>query len=548
MRQLLTVALVGPLLLPALSQDCDPGEPTPAPTPAPAFLELSASLEAERVALGAPGLAFAWFEGPDVRYRQGFGTRQPGREDPVFASSLFRIGSVNKMLTAAGVLQQVDQGFVDLDTPIGTYIPELEFSLDPTWDDTIHVRHVLDHTGGFYDYLEIDADPSDEALSTFINGYFAENLFLLAPPGRMWNYSNPNFYVAGLVTENVLGRYYRHITQQDLLGPLGMDRTLFLGEEVLDDGDYAAGMTPSWAAYGLAGPVVEADTYDNGWARPAGYAWSSVLDLARFGAFLMEGDNRVLSDAALAELTGEQVDTQMVGDLLHYGFGLFIHRGFFIGDDYYDVVLMEHGGAIPGYAAEVYVVPELGFGFASLASTDGAYLSSSLVLALELGGLPAPSTPPDLSPLPETFGDHVGHYDDPWNIVGPMDVSLVDGVLTASLPLLDRMRIPYEPVLEPYTPDNFVFVVQGYPLLMTFIRDEAGLTEYARTRLFVSTRTEAGAGGRGEPTAAAPTGRGRDLLLARIHAASADDGRVVALGPPEGRRVWDRARRTPSRP
>ncbi len=70
--------------------------------------------------------------------------------------------------------------------------------------------------------------------------------------------------------------------QQNVFDPIGMQRTFFLGQEVEADGDYAWGRTVDWAA-GTGEPAVAGPrSSDNAWGRPAGFAWSSVIDLAKF--------------------------------------------------------------------------------------------------------------------------------------------------------------------------------------------------------------------------------------------------------------------------
>ena len=60
------------------------------------------------------------------------------------------------MLTAAGLLGQVGKGNVDLGAPVTDYVPAFDFSLDAAWAPSIQVQHLLTHSSGMYDYLEID--------------------------------------------------------------------------------------------------------------------------------------------------------------------------------------------------------------------------------------------------------------------------------------------------------------------------------------------------------------------------------------------------------
>src|SRR5690606_16505048 len=113
--------------------------------------------------------------------------------------------------------------------------------------------------------------------------------------------------------------------------PLGMDRTFFRAEDVLADGDYAIGAS----AYPGVPSVVLPDSYENVWARPAGYATSSVEDLAKFVLFLMHGDEDVLSANHHQAMQTARVDTQELLDLVGYGYGLQVLDGAFLGRAFY---------------------------------------------------------------------------------------------------------------------------------------------------------------------------------------------------------------------
>src|SRR5215468_7236718 len=94
--------------------------------------------------------------------------------------------------------------------------------------------------------------------------------------------------------------------QRRIFDPLRMTRTFFLGQDVLRDGNYAIGTNILDAT---VPPRVLPDSYDNAWARPAGYAWTSLLDLARFVEFLMNGDGAVLPSSLRRAMQSPQVDT-----------------------------------------------------------------------------------------------------------------------------------------------------------------------------------------------------------------------------------------------
>lgn len=467
----------------------DAQPPAPDAGPDPRFDDLAAAIEAERVALGASGVAVAVMEDGEVSWSAGFGTKAPDSDEPTRATTLFRIGSVTKMMTATALLQLAASGDVALDAPITDYLPDFQVAGEPG-ASAIRVEDLLTHTHGMVDYLAIDAPPAaDEELYDFLHGFFfRNNVYLMAPPGRLFNYSNPGYYTAGLLVEELAGAPYREVMRDRVFLLLGMERTYFLADEVIADGDYPSGATVDWTD-GAGARVATPDAYDNAWARPAGYAWSSVLDLAAFARFVMEGAPDVLPAAELAAMQAEQVDTEELLDLRHYGYGLSVDRGLFLGaGDFREEKIVSHGGAIPGFSALVVTVPRTGFAFIVLANTDGAYFTDSLTLALEqFAGLPPSSTPPDLAEDPADLDRYVGTYFDPYN-VGTVVVTRAGDALEVDMPDVDAAGVPYQPVLIPLSKQNYLLRIQGFDLPVTFILDDAGAGEYFRTRAFVARR------------------------------------------------------------
>lgn len=483
----------------------------------PRFQPLVDAVENELQYMSAPGVAVAVVESGEVTFSKGFGSKHPSGGDPVRATTLFRIASTNKMLTAVGLLQLVDDGSVALDDPITDHLPDFTFALDATWASSITVEHLLTHSSGIVDYLDVDVAESlkdDDAMSEYMNGDFGQIAYLMAPAGRMYNYSNPNFILAGLVTETVSSEYYREYMDTHVFTPLGMDRTLFLPSEVMGDGDFAYGYGTHWVT-GLPA-IVEPDSYDNGCGRPAGFAWSSVLDMAQFLIFLAQGNQGVLSDFMRMEMQSSRRLTQELVDMAYYGYGLVVGEGFFLGSntDFYDMRLVSHNGALPGYSADFYYIPDMEFGLITLANGEGAYFSDSFVTAVDtLCDLPEKATPPDLTVSSSTYDSFTGEFMDSYN-VGQIIVTREGNSLMVEMPLLDSLSIPYGTELHPASPNNFILEIQGHSMLATFIFDAADDVEYFRTRAFVGHFVPTGSKAIGE-LSVVPT-HGPEALLERL--------------------------------
>lgn len=149
----------------------------------------------------AYGVSAAVMEDGVVTFAAAFGSKDPEGTEPLTPETLMQIGSTTKQFTAAALLRKVEQGLVFLDDTLEELLPELEFARNGTWDDLIQVRHLLTHQSGLGDLVFDFSSSEDSALAEFAYGDFAQVAYLMNPPGIFWNYSNPNFCLAGLITQ-----------------------------------------------------------------------------------------------------------------------------------------------------------------------------------------------------------------------------------------------------------------------------------------------------------------------------------------------------------
>lgn len=439
----------------------------------------------EALASGAPGAALGIIEDGKLVYAVGVGKKDPRGATRTGADTLFRIGSCTKMMTALAALQEVQAGRLGLDDAVVSRVPGFHLKADDV--SGITLRQLLEHTSGLADYLEVDAsaaERTDAALAGFFSGRYADLGYLSSPPGRFYNYSNPGYMLAGLAAETTSGLPYRQLLEERVFAPLGMTRTFLLPADVLADGDFAVARTGT----GLAASYVEPGAYDNGWARPAGYAWSSLADLARLAGFVMDGAPGVLSPQLHTLMTSPDLDTQELLDLVHYGYGLQELDGFGLSSGWYGVKVLAHDGSIPGFSASMFMLPTLRFGVVTLASGDGVSFGGTLAAALgALPALPAPTTAPSFTPDVGTFPEETGTYEDP-HLAGTVTVTFVNGNLRVDMPEVTAAGYVYDPVLVPLSPRNFLLKIAGTTTQVTFIHEGPGKPTWLRTREFVAVR------------------------------------------------------------
>jgi len=383
-----------------------------------------------------PGASVAVIVDGQVVYEQGYGVMRRDGSDPVNARTQFRIGSVTKMLTAAAVMQQVDAGAVSLDDRLTRHVPEVDF-LGHWPAEVMTVEQLLTHSTGIPDLnFNPQGQTGPHALANW--ALSLNNVGLHVPPGTFFNYSNPNFNLAGLVVERASGMEYRSYMANRVFAPAGMNRTTFDPAEVVAGGNYSYGHTDDDSG----GETVYApDDYDNFPYSPAGYAFSTAGDLVRWAGLLSDGGGDVLSaqSAASMQTLHQSMDT-VPG--FGYGYGIFV-------EPFYDRTIRQHGGNIWGWGAYLLWHPNQRFAVAVLANTfeslpDAAYCIADAVLEPDHSVVPNFPLDPDRLQLFE----------------GDYDVTLRTSV----------MPIPY-PV------EGLVWMGSGSQLLLHLSDPKTGWTE-----------------------------------------------------------------------
>jgi len=178
-----------------------------------------------------PGFAIAVVENNQVAYEAGFGVKNLSRmDDPITTRTLFHMCSITKPFVATSILQLVEQGKIDLDKPVTTYLPY--FRMADERYKIITVRQMVTHTSGMPDVddYEWDKPQYDEgALDRYVHSL--TNLQLLFTPGERYRYSNMAFEILGDVLAKVSGESFEDYVQHHILTPLGMkDSTLLFSQ------------------------------------------------------------------------------------------------------------------------------------------------------------------------------------------------------------------------------------------------------------------------------------------------------------------------------
>ncbi|MDQ0797216.1 serine hydrolase [Streptomyces sp. B1I3] len=305
-----------------------------------------------------------------------------------------RIGSITKTFTSVAVLQQVADGRIDLDAPIGDYLPEL---VPGERGREVTVRMLLNHTSGIADYIlpafpELVTDPGQALDAGRFRRRAPEELVRLglaaeppAPRGTH-SYANTNYVLAGLLLEKVTGQDPESYITRNVIRKAGLRHTYFPRSARIS-GPHAK-MYESF--YGTIDPARDYSVYDMSWAGTAGAMVSTMHDLNDFYRRLLSG--KLLGAAELREMKTtvpayEPAPGQEVA--MRYGLGLYTLK-------------MPSGGWYWGHDGGVF-----GAGTWALSTEDGrrqAAIGYNLMKYERFGD--------DGKPLPDPIGDALFGYMD----------------------------------------------------------------------------------------------------------------------------------------
>jgi len=243
--------------------------------------------------------------------------------------TIFHIGSNGKIFTWTAVMQLVEQGKLDLDADINTY---LDFHIPDTYPQPITLKHLMTHTSGFeHRLLESYVSDANDLVSAH-EWLVAHMSARVRPPGDAAGYSNYNAMLAGYIVARVSGQPYDQYIQEHILDPLGMVHSSVHSPMPLNLRTHAS------VGYTYADGVFQAhpDYMTQLAVVPSGNHEASVTDMARFMiAHLQDGrysDANIAEARILKEVTAQQMhstlytpDPRLLGTA--YGFFNFSDNG-----------------------------------------------------------------------------------------------------------------------------------------------------------------------------------------------------------------------------
>jgi len=444
LRQLLLATIALPVCLPAQTQTRD-------------LTPLVNRVFARWDSTTGPGCAVGIDRAGAPRYTRAFGEADLEYDIPNKPETIFEAGSISKQFTAAATVLLALDGKLKLEDDVRKYVPEL-----PTYQRTITIRHLLNHTSGLRDWGEIAGLagwPRESRVHTHdhVLDILSRQRSLNYPPGDRYSYTNSGYNLLAIIVSRVSGQPFATFSRERLFKPLGLTSTQWRD----DFRRIVKGRAQAYSRANGGGPWELEMPFEN--VHGNGGLLTTVSDLLTWTAMLDKPTPAWKPMVDSLHVRG--ILTK--GDTITYALGLMV-------TDYRGVPMVEHSGATAGYRAELGRFPGKGLAVAVLcnaASANPVLYASQLVdslLAPALGPVAAaPQRPrPDSStwrPSATDLSVYTGTYYSP-DVETAFEVSVANGALT----LFQRPAM--RSVLRPTSADSFA----GFSNRVWFTRDASG--------------------------------------------------------------------------
>jgi serine beta-lactamase-like protein LACTB len=338
-----------------------------------------------------PGAAVLVIKDGVTLLNKGYGLANVELNVPIRPDHVFHAASVGKQFTAAAIMKLVEDGKLNLQTPIRQYFPNVPVA----WND-ITVERLLQHTSGIANVFT-DAGFRKQAFEEHTPQQLLDQAIatpLLAPPGTAYAYSSVNYTLLGMIIEQLSGEKYDAYLARQFFVPLGMTHTYFI---------HTDGLIKDMVTPYERGPQL-AVRWNSSLLFGGGSYASTNADLVRWTVALQGGT--VLKPASLKAMNTQA--TLQNGRRVPYGYGI---RPYTLAGQPY----LRSSGDVQGFHAEVVYIPQSKVIVSMLSNSDDSPQFGLPSTARRIATIAAGSAPPLPTPTPQTLADgvlqqHAGVY------------------------------------------------------------------------------------------------------------------------------------------
>lgn len=279
----------------------------------------------------------------EVMFSEGYGMANMEYDIPNTPQTKHRLGSITKQFTAALILQLAEEGKLELDQPISTYLPNYEGPAA----NVVTIHHLLTHSSGIPSYTSFPNFFQEHSRDPYSPKEFVKKFSdstLQFTPGERFAYNNSGYFLLGHIIEEVTGKSYEQALQENILDPLNMNNTGYDRHETILK-NRAAGYERTGNGYRNAAYL------DMSLPYAAGSLYSTVEDLYKWDRAL--DTNKVLSEESRELMFTPQMPT---GNS-HYSYGWMIGT-MPVGKTQDSIPIVAHGGGINGFNTLIVRFPE----------------------------------------------------------------------------------------------------------------------------------------------------------------------------------------------
>lgn len=322
------------------------------------------------------GLSISLVDDQRIVWAEGFGYADKANKIPATPETVYGVGSISKLFTATAAMQLAEQGKIDIDKPLQTYLPE--FSIKTRFPDAgpITPHNIITHHSGLPSDLRKGMwSKNPEPFTTVVDRI--KDDYAAFPPNLIFHYSNLGVTLLGHAIQNVSGRDFVAYMDEFLLHPMNMKHSGFSVRP-----DMRHFLAKAYRNGNEAGdvPIGDRDV-------PAGALYSNVSDLSRFMQMVfaegMSGNRRILRPQTIIEMLRPQ-NADIPLDL-----GFRIGLGSVLGESA-SLSINDAGkvaylaGGIPGFRSELMTLPDHKLGVVVLSNSESAEVVNLAVHTLKL--------------------------------------------------------------------------------------------------------------------------------------------------------------------
>jgi CubicO group peptidase (beta-lactamase class C family) len=380
----------------------------------------------------------------EILLSQGYGMANLEHNVPHAPHTKFCIGSVTKQFTATATLQLQQQGLLDVDRAISTYLP------DYPKGEQITVHHLLNHTSGIYNYTDVLENPYLRVTLDEVIAWFRDRS-LEFTAGERFKYCNSGYVLLTKIIETVSGQSYADYLQNQLFEPLGMTDSGYEQRELILP-HRASGYTLTENGF------QHAAFWDQSQGAGAGAMYSTTEDLYKWERSFYT--NAVLSETSKNAMFAPTIIADLSGSKGYYGYGWYIDTH--CGRDRH-----VHAGGFSGFRAIIARYPSEQLVVIALSNITGVSIEliAKDLAAIVFGEpyeLPRQRRPLELDFNSTAYDAYVGKYE--------LETGLIATVSTRSKRLF--IQVTGQKQVEMFPESSSDFFVKIADVRITFILDE----------------------------------------------------------------------------